>query len=100
MVCEAARLRDACILLAGHRPYREYPLDWITRQMATAGLKVVAAKRWPVLYSPHTIKRQVRLAIPPDFGIDTTELETRVEDSWTFARPEGSPKRLSVFLER
>jgi len=22
LVCEAARLRDSCILLAGHRPYR------------------------------------------------------------------------------
>lgn len=62
LVAEAARLRDSCILLAGHRPYREYPLDWITRQMKKAGMKVVSARKMPVLYAPHTVKRQLDVA--------------------------------------
>lgn len=39
---------------------REYPLDWITRQMKRSGMVVTAAKKMPVLYAPHTVKRQVR----------------------------------------
>ncbi|CAM9900998.1 unnamed protein product [Ectocarpus fasciculatus] len=65
LVCEAARLRDSCILLAGHRPYRqvlEYPLDWITRQMKKSGMVVTSAKKMPVLYAPHTVKRQLDVA--------------------------------------
>jgi len=27
------RLRDACLLLAGERPYREYPADWVLRAL-------------------------------------------------------------------
>lgn len=38
---------------------REYPLDWITRQMGRSGMVVTAAKKMPVLYAPHTVKRQV-----------------------------------------
>ena len=28
VITEVRRARDACIQLAGHRPYREYPLAW------------------------------------------------------------------------
>jgi hypothetical protein len=33
IICEVRKVRDACILLAGDRCYREYPLDWIERQI-------------------------------------------------------------------
>ena len=33
IICQVRRVRDACILLAGHRCYREYPLEWIQRQI-------------------------------------------------------------------
>ena len=38
---------------------REYPLEWITRQMGKAGMVVVSARKMPVLYAQHTVKRQV-----------------------------------------
>ena len=38
---------------------REYPLDWILRQIKKAGMVTVSAKKMSVLYAPHTIKRQV-----------------------------------------
>ncbi|CAM9723199.1 unnamed protein product, partial [Choristocarpus tenellus] len=59
LVCEAARLRDACILLAGHRMYREYPLDWIVRQLERSGFAVTSAQKMPIIYTPRTVKRQV-----------------------------------------
>lgn len=33
IICKVRQVRDACILLAGHRCYREYPIDWIIRQV-------------------------------------------------------------------
>lgn len=38
---------------------REYPLDWITRQLKKAGMVVISVRKMPVLYAPHTVKRQV-----------------------------------------
>ena len=42
--CKITKVRDACILLAEHRCYREYPLDWIQRHVQRAGLNVVESK--------------------------------------------------------
>ena len=58
---ETTRLRDACILLAGHRPYREYPLEWTRRQLARAGVSVLATERFPILYSDASITRQLEV---------------------------------------
>ena len=33
IICDVRRIRDACILLAGDRCYREYPVEWIERQL-------------------------------------------------------------------
>lgn len=60
--CRVTKLRDACILLAGHRCYREYPVDWIHRHLESAGLKVVETSRFPILYSHSTIVRQLNVA--------------------------------------
>ena len=41
VVVDTARLRDACILLAAHRPYREFPASWIIRQLERSGFEVL-----------------------------------------------------------
>lgn len=60
--CKVTRLRDACILLAGHRCYREYPVDWIERHMEKAGLKIVSSSQFPIMYSHAAIVRQLNVA--------------------------------------
>jgi len=60
--CKITKLRDACILLAGHRCYREYPPDWIERHLKLAGLNVVSQSRFPIMYSFNTIVRQLNVA--------------------------------------
>jgi hypothetical protein len=60
--CRVTKARDACILLAGHRCYREYPVEWIEGQMKSNGLKVTASKRYPILYSHASIVRQIAVA--------------------------------------
>ena len=55
-------LRDACIKLAGHRCYREYPVEWIERHLENAGLKVVSSSKFPIMYSHAAIVRQLNVA--------------------------------------
>ncbi len=61
MVTEIGRLRDACLLLSGDRPYREYPLDWVLRHLELAGLKPVEVQRFPVRYGERFINSQLDL---------------------------------------
>jgi len=59
--CKITKVRDACILLAEHRCYREYPLDWIERHVKRAGLKVVESKKYPIRYDFSTMLRQINV---------------------------------------
>ncbi|RME25719.1 MAG: class I SAM-dependent methyltransferase [Deltaproteobacteria bacterium] len=58
-----ARLRDACILLAGHRCYREYPLDWVHRHLVAAGFRVIHRRRVPIVYGPRWIDGQLDVCL-------------------------------------
>ena len=59
--CRITKVRDACILLAGHRCYREYPVDWIERHMMNAGLDVVTTRTYPIRYDHPTMVRQINV---------------------------------------
>lgn len=63
MVRRIGCLRDACLLLAGERPYREFPLDWIARQLRRAGFRVVQARSFPIIYRDAFINAQLDLCI-------------------------------------
>jgi len=84
IICEVRKVRDACILLSGDRCYREYPLEWIERQITggtTTGndkddknndndndndndniLKLIDSKEFPILYRHSTIVKQINVA--------------------------------------
>jgi hypothetical protein len=59
LVVRIGRLRDACLLLANDRPYREYPLDWCLRQMENARLRVLDVRRRPIRYGERFINSQL-----------------------------------------
>lgn len=44
---EVCRVRDACILLAGHRTYREYPRDLVLEWLGRAGYRVLDSEVFP-----------------------------------------------------
>jgi len=60
--CKITKARDACILLANHRCYREYPLDWIERHVERAGMKVLERKKYSIRYDHGTMVRQINVA--------------------------------------
>jgi hypothetical protein len=62
LITEVRRARDSCILLAGHRPYREFPLDWMNRHLKKSGFTVLHSKSYAILHNEDTILRQVRVA--------------------------------------
>lgn len=62
IVTELRRARDACIILADHRPYREFPLDWVTRHMERSGFRIVRSKSFTILHSLDSMTRQLRVA--------------------------------------
>ena len=39
LLIQLAKLRDACILLAGHRCYREYPMEWVQAELVKNGFE-------------------------------------------------------------
>ncbi|KAG6974932.1 hypothetical protein JG688_00002819 [Phytophthora aleatoria] len=61
LVQEVARTRDACLLLAGRRCYREYPIDWSHRQLEKVGLEVTNSVRLTNVYGRSAITRQLEV---------------------------------------
>lgn len=76
IVCKVRQVRDACILLAGHRCYREYPVAWIHRQIQllsttsrtasstnadSSKLVMRHTKQFPILYRHATIVKQINV---------------------------------------
>ncbi len=59
---EIERLRDATILLAGDRPYRELPRDWVVRQLERAAFQVIESWSIPVAFGPKEAKRWLDVA--------------------------------------
>lgn len=58
IVLEISRLRDAMILLAGHRCHREYPREWAVRHLEAAGFSVEDARAFPIVYGAGFIHEQ------------------------------------------
>lgn len=61
LVNEIGRLRDACLLMSGQQPYREYPLDWSLRHLEQAGFRIADAQTVPILYRERFVHSQLDL---------------------------------------
>lgn len=64
LVREIGRFRDACLLLTGDRPYREYPAQWVVDHLEGSGLRLVAAKRFPIRYKERFVNSQIDMCGP------------------------------------
>lgn len=95
---ELDRLKDACRLLAGKRPYREYPASWIARRCAEAGLVILNVQHFPRILREKFVRSRIAacrklvpsmqsLALQSGMNEHITQLEQRL---LAFAaRPEG-----------
>jgi hypothetical protein len=60
---EVCRTRDAAILLAGHRCYREYPRDLVLRWVEEAGFRVLDSASFPNVLGPRFVNGQLDVAV-------------------------------------
>lgn len=56
-------LRDACLLLAGERPYREFPLDWVGQQLIKASFRILEARHFPIIYREKFVNGQLDMCL-------------------------------------
>ena len=63
LIGEIGRFRDACLILAGEPPYREYPAEWVLQALARAGMRVTAARRFPIRYKAGFVNSQIDMAL-------------------------------------
>ncbi|MEO0818084.1 MAG: class I SAM-dependent methyltransferase [Pseudomonadota bacterium] len=64
IVWEIGRYRDACLLLTGGFPYREYPMQWVVDHIKRAGFSVQRTKRFPIRYKTRFVNTQIDLCVP------------------------------------
>mmetsp|Transcript_2706 Transcript_2706/g.6344 ORF Transcript_2706/g.6344 Transcript_2706/m.6344 type:complete len:308 (+) Transcript_2706:113-1036(+) len=103
IVCQVARARDACLLLAGRRPYREYPLTWVKRQVdRTTGIQFLQAGEYPIRHSGNFIVRQInngkrwlKLIKPKELENEMKNLLDDLEKQATEATKDGNKIELS-----
>jgi len=63
IICEIGRLRDACLLLAGERPYREFPLLWVLGQLERTGFRIVQTRCFAIRYRERFVNSQLDMCI-------------------------------------
>ncbi len=79
LVREIGCLRDACLLLAGERPYREFPLEWVQRQLGLSGFRLLDVRRFPIRYGPRFINGQLNMCRQRLARLASTELVRGLE---------------------
>lgn len=61
---DIGRWRDAVLLHAGERPYREFPMEWVLEQMTASGFRIVNAHRFPIRYQRRFVNSQIDMCVP------------------------------------
>eukprot|EP01095_Lingulamoeba_sp_RSL-Kostka_P004793 TRINITY_DN16010_c0_g1_i1.p1 TRINITY_DN16010_c0_g1~~TRINITY_DN16010_c0_g1_i1.p1 ORF type:complete len:397 (+),score=105.03 TRINITY_DN16010_c0_g1_i1:71-1261(+) len=61
-IIQIAKLRDSCIMLAGDRCNREYPLEYVTRQLKRSNFKIDAVACFESNYSKEYLLKQIQVA--------------------------------------
>lgn len=64
IVRDIGRFRDACLLLVGETPYREYPAQWVADHLEASGYRVTASKRFPIRYKARFVNSQIDMCAP------------------------------------
>lgn len=64
MLWEIGRFRDACMLLAGNRPYREYPSQWVVDHVQRSGFSVRNVKHFAIGYKERFVNAQIDICAP------------------------------------
>jgi hypothetical protein len=64
LIWRIGRLRDSCLLLAGERPYREYPAEWVIEALRRSGFEPLSAERFPIRFGRRFVEAQIAMCAP------------------------------------
>ncbi|MEO7654080.1 MAG: hypothetical protein ABIS23_00155 [Sphingomicrobium sp.] len=64
LIWEIGRYRDACLILSGERPFREYPLDWVVAELKRSGFQPVATRLFPIRFKAKFVNGQIDVVRP------------------------------------
>ncbi|MBY8825809.1 hypothetical protein [Sphingomonas colocasiae] len=73
-IWEIGRFRDTCLMLAGERPYREYPAQWVVDHLEASGFRAVTARRFPIRYRERFVNSQIDMCAPRLAGLEDRRL--------------------------
>ena len=62
LLWDIGRHRDACVMLGGDMPYREYPAPWVSAHLQGAGFTVRSLKHFPAVYKARFVNAQMDIA--------------------------------------
>jgi len=63
LVWKIGRFRDACLLLSGELPYREYPSAWVMDQLKRSGFQPRAIKHFETRHKQKFVNSQIDLSV-------------------------------------
>lgn len=63
IIWEIGRLRDACVLLSGDLPYREYPAGWVVDQLRRSSFTVQDVRHFKIGYKESFVNAQIDVAL-------------------------------------
>jgi hypothetical protein len=95
IIWRIGRHRDACLLLLGKNPYREFPLDWVLAELRRSGFEPSATREIQVGYKAPFVNGQIDLVRP---GLE--KLKDRALGDALIARGEALRARALAYLER
>ena len=61
LIWEIGRYRDACVILTGQKPYREYPMEWVLPELKRSGFATLEARRMAVGYQAYFVNSQIEV---------------------------------------
>ena len=64
LIWQIGRYREACLLLLGKTPYREFPLDWVLGELRRSGFEPRATRTMSVTYKKPFVNGQIDLVRP------------------------------------
>ncbi|MEM9055665.1 MAG: class I SAM-dependent methyltransferase [Pseudomonadota bacterium] len=74
LVWEIGRFRDACLLLGGDLPYREYPSGWVVDQLKRSGFAPRAVERFNIRHKNSFVNSQIDLCTARLMGLNDQNL--------------------------
>lgn len=63
IIWDIGRFRDACVLLGGTLPYREYPAGWVADHLESAGFAVRHVKHFAIGHKKLFVNAQIDIAM-------------------------------------